>query len=50
MNNIKTGLVEIKWGSVHWIGLVQDSVKGRAPVKAGMNIRILKNVMKLSSG
>jgi hypothetical protein len=40
MGNIKTDLVEIGWGLVDWIGLVQDRYRLRAIVNAVMNLRV----------
>jgi hypothetical protein len=37
--NIKRDLLEISWGGVDWIGLVQDRDKWRALVNAVMNLR-----------
>jgi hypothetical protein len=48
--NIKLYLVEIEWGGVVWIGLLQDRDKWRALVNAVMNLRVPQNVGKLSSG
>jgi hypothetical protein len=36
---IRTGLREIGWGDVDWIGLAQDRDKWRAFVNAVMNVR-----------
>jgi hypothetical protein len=38
VDNIKMYLLEIGWGSVDWIGLVQDRDKSRAPVNKVMNL------------
>jgi hypothetical protein len=38
--NIKMDLLEICWGSVDWIGLVQDRDKWRALVNAVTNLRV----------
>jgi hypothetical protein len=40
--NIKMDLLEIGWGDVDWIGLVQDRDKWRALVDAVMNLRFHK--------
>jgi hypothetical protein len=40
VDNIKTVLLEIGWGSVDWIGLVQDRDKWRDLVNAVMNFRV----------
>jgi hypothetical protein len=38
MDNIKIDFVEIGWGGVYWIGVVQDKDKSRALVKAVLNL------------
>jgi hypothetical protein len=38
--NIKMDLLEIGWGGVDWIGLVQDREMWRAVVNAVMNFRV----------
>jgi hypothetical protein len=40
MDNIKMDLGEIGWGGMDWIGLAQDRDKGRALVKAVMNLPV----------
>jgi hypothetical protein len=40
VDNIKVDLLEIGWGGVDWVGLVQDRDKWRALVYAVMNLRI----------
>jgi hypothetical protein len=40
VDNIKIDLLDIGWGGVDWIGLAQDRDKWRAPVNAGMNLRV----------
>jgi hypothetical protein len=50
VDNIKMDLVEIGLASVYWIGLFQDRDKWTALVKAAMNLRVLQNAGKLSSG
>jgi hypothetical protein len=40
VDNIKMDLLEIGWGGVDWIGLVQDKVKSRALVNAVMNLQV----------
>jgi hypothetical protein len=40
INNIKTDLVEIRWGGVGWIGLAQDRYRWRALVNSVMNLRV----------
>jgi hypothetical protein len=47
---IKMDLLEIGWGGVDWIGLVQDRDKWKALVNAVMNLRVPSNAAKLSSG
>jgi hypothetical protein len=39
-DNFKTGLLEIGWGGVLWIGLAQDTYRWRALVNAVMNLRV----------
>jgi hypothetical protein len=39
-DNIKIDRLEIGWGGVDWIGLVQDRDKWRALVNAVMNLRV----------
>jgi hypothetical protein len=50
VNDINMDLLEIGWGGVDWIGLVQDRDKWRALVNAVMNLRVPYNAGKLSSG
>jgi hypothetical protein len=38
---IKMDLIEIGWGDVEWINLVQDRDRWRAVVNAVMNFRVL---------
>jgi hypothetical protein len=40
VGNIKVGLLEIGWGGVDWIGVVQDRDKWRALVNAAINLRV----------
>jgi hypothetical protein len=40
----------IGWGTVDWIGLIQDRYKWRALMNAVMYFPISKNARKLSSG
>jgi hypothetical protein len=40
IDNLKTDLVEIRWGDVDWIGVAQDRYHLRALVNAVMNLRI----------
>jgi hypothetical protein len=40
VDNIKMDLVQIGWGGVDWIGLVQDRDKWRTLVNAVMNLRV----------
>jgi hypothetical protein len=50
VDNIKMNLVQIGWGSVDWIGLARDRESWGALVNAVMNLRVLLNAGKLSSG
>jgi hypothetical protein len=50
VDNIKMDFVVIGWGGVDWIGLAQDRDKWRALVKTVMNLRVLTNAGKQSSG
>jgi hypothetical protein len=40
VDNIKMDLLEMGWGGVDWIGLVQDRDKLGAVVNAVMNLRV----------
>jgi hypothetical protein len=40
VDNIKMDLLEIGWGSVDWIDLVQDRDKWKALVNAVINLRV----------
>jgi hypothetical protein len=40
VDNIKMDVLDIGWGGVDWIGLVQDWDKWRALVYAVMNLRV----------
>jgi hypothetical protein len=40
VDNIKMDLLEIGWGGVGWIGLVQDRDKWKALVNAVMNLLV----------
>jgi hypothetical protein len=40
VDNIKMDALQIGWGDVDWIGLVQDRDKWRALVNAVMNLRV----------
>jgi hypothetical protein len=42
-------LVEVGWGEVGWIGLIQDSDRWRALVNSVMNLRVPSNAGKLLS-
>jgi hypothetical protein len=50
VDNIKMDLVEVGCGGVDWIGLAQARNKWRALVNTVMNLRVLQNAGKLSSG
>jgi hypothetical protein len=50
VDNIRMDLGEVGWGYVDWIGLAQDRNRWRALVNAANNLRVPKNVGKLSSG
>jgi hypothetical protein len=43
-------LGEVGWGGVDWIGLAQDRNRWRALVNSVLNLRVLRNARKLSSG
>jgi hypothetical protein len=40
VDNIRMDLVEVGWGDVDWIGLVQDRGRWRALVKCVLNLRV----------
>jgi hypothetical protein len=40
VDNIKMDLLDIEWGDVDWIGLVQDRDKWRALVNVVINLRV----------
>jgi hypothetical protein len=40
VNNIKTDLKEIRWGSMDWIDVVQHGDQWRALVKTAMNFQV----------
>jgi hypothetical protein len=40
LDNIRIGLVEVGWGDVDWIGLVQDRNRWRALVNSVLNLRV----------
>jgi hypothetical protein len=44
VDNITVDLVDISYGDVDWIGLVQDKYRRRALVNAVMNLRVPRNV------
>jgi hypothetical protein len=50
VDNIRMDLGEIGFGGVDWIDLVQDRDKQRALANAVINLRVLLNAGKLSSG
>jgi hypothetical protein len=41
VDNIKIGLVEIKWGGVDWISLAQNRNKWRTLVNVVMSLQVL---------
>jgi hypothetical protein len=43
-------LAETGFGGVDWIGMAQDRDKWRAPVNVVINLRVVQNAGKLSSG
>jgi hypothetical protein len=40
VDNIRMELVEVGWGDVEWIGLVQDRDRYRALVNSVLNLRV----------
>jgi hypothetical protein len=50
VDNIKTDLREIRWGSMDWIDLAQNRDKWRALVNTAINLRVPQNVGKFLSG
>jgi hypothetical protein len=42
-------LGEVGWGDVDWIGLAQDGDRWRALVNSVLNLRVSRNVGKVSS-
>jgi hypothetical protein len=50
VDNIRMDLGEVRWGDVDWIGLAKDSNRWRALVNSVLNLRVLRNAGKLSSG
>jgi hypothetical protein len=40
LNNIRMNLVEVGWGDVDWIGLVQDRDRWKALVNSVLNLRV----------
>jgi hypothetical protein len=50
VDNIRMDFGEVGWGEVDWIGLVQDRNRWRAVVNSVLNLRVLRNAGKLSSG
>jgi hypothetical protein len=40
VDNIRMDLVEVGWGDVDWIGLVQDRDRWRTLVNSVLNIRV----------
>jgi hypothetical protein len=49
LDNIRTDLVEVGGGDVHWIGLVQDKDRCRALVNSLLNLRVPQSAGKLWS-
>jgi hypothetical protein len=41
VDNVRMDLVEVGWGDVDWIGLVQDRDRWRALVYSVLNFRVL---------
>jgi hypothetical protein len=41
MDNIKIDLMEVGWGDVDWIGLIEGRDMWRALLNAAMNIRVV---------
>jgi hypothetical protein len=50
VDNIRMDLGEVGSGDVDWIGLAQDRNRWRALVNSVLNLRVLLNAGKLSSG
>jgi hypothetical protein len=50
VDNIKMDLTEVGLGGVNWIGLAQDRDKWKGLVNAVMNLLVLQNAGKVSSG
>jgi hypothetical protein len=48
--DIRMDLWEVEWCDVDWIDLAQDRNRWRAPVNSVLNLRVLWNAGKLSSG
>jgi hypothetical protein len=42
LDNIRTNLVEVRWGDVEWIGLAQDRDRWRALVNSVLNFGFRK--------
>jgi hypothetical protein len=40
VDNIRTGLGEVGWGDVDWIGLAKDRNRWRAVVNSALNVRV----------
>jgi hypothetical protein len=49
-DNIRMDLGGVGWGDVDWIGLAQDRNRWKALVSSVLNLRVLRNAGKLSSG
>jgi hypothetical protein len=50
VDNIRVDLGEVGWGDVDWIGLAKDRNRWRALVNSVFNLRVPRNVGKVSSG
>jgi hypothetical protein len=50
VDNIRMDLGEVGWGDVDWIGLAKERNRWRAVVNSILNLRVPRNVGKLSSG
>jgi hypothetical protein len=50
VDNIRIDFGEVGWGDVDWIGLAKDRNRWRALVNSVLNLWVLLNAGKLSSG